>query len=392
MFVAALLPCVLFALSLTEYEVDQSSAQVFSTGLNYHFGMTSGNVVSHFGNASVNFEKFQAKLPSSYNLNFFGNLSANFLTGEDQADTTDTTTDNTQQVTYQIQWETKVNKYFISGKDFLGFAKLDGDVLTSYDYPATRATVGIGYGRFVSATPLARALRIEDKMLIQGVLLDSLSLGTLMQLARKLAPEARRIYKEKHYYWEREYYKSLERILNKSNLLHNGELGSAGSLVISDVLDEYISPRYYGYEVELGVGFDLLPAYKVDGWAAFGSLGFDFARPLGFRAQLIEKANVRLPFTGGKLGQEIHGSLLLSVLYEVGSVLDIIATYQLNADNRRLEEGGNYELVIHNQLIGTFDYLVVDQLVMSNSLTLNQSTDASGLSAEISSKISFRFF
>jgi len=390
MVAVVLFPCVLLALRLTDYDVDQSSDQVLSTGFNYHLGMTGGDVVSNFGNAALNFERFQATLPSSYNLNLFGNLSANFEQDTLTPDTLDT--DTTQQINYQIQWEAKYNKYLISGKDFLAFAKLEGDVLTGYDYPATQAIIGLGYGRFVSATPLARALRIEERMLAQGVLLDSLNLGTLMSFARELAPEAKRTYKERYYYWEREYYKSLESILNKSNLLHNAELGSAGSLIITDVLDEYISTRYYGYEVNLGVGYDLLPAYKATGRAAFASLAFDFAHPLGFRNQLIEKTNLRLPFTGQKFGKELHGSLLLSVLYEVNSMIDLVGTYQLNVDRTRPEEAEDYSFVIHNQLTGTFDYLIVDHLVMSNTLALNHSTRVKGLSAEISSKISFRFF
>lgn len=385
-----LLPCLLLALELTDYDVDQSSAQVLSTGFNYHFGMTGGEVVSHFGNVSLNFEKFRATLPSSYNINLFGNLSVNFE--EDTSDSDTSGTDSTRQISYQSQWETKYNKYFISGKDFLAFAKLEGDVLSNYDYPATQAIIGLGYGRFVSATPLVRALRIEEGMIAQSVLLDSLPLGTLMSLARELAPEARRTYKERHYYWEREYYKSLESILRNSNLLHDGKLGSTGSLIISDVLEQYISPRYYGYEVNVGLGYDLLPAYKADGRAAFASLAFDFAHPLGFRSQLIEKSNLRLPFTGEKFGKEIHGSLLLSVLYEVSSVVDIVGTYQLNVDRTRPEEAEDYSFALHNQLTGRFDYLIVDHLVMSHTVVLTHSTRVKGLSAEISSRISFRFF
>jgi hypothetical protein len=385
---AVFLPYILLAVSLTEYKADESSTQVLLTGFNYHFGMTGGEAVSNFGNLSLNFERFKGKPPSSFNMNLFGNLSANFL--EEEQDTSDTST--IKQFNYQIQWETKYNKYLVSGKDFFAFAKLEGDILTHYDYPATQAIVGVGYGRFFSATPLARALRIEEMMLNQGVLLDSLPLGTLMSFAKELAPEAREIYKQKHYYWEKEYYKALERILNESNILHDRELGSDGSLIISDVLDEYISPRYHGYEVNLGVGYDLFPAYKADGRSLFANLGFDFARPIGFRIQFIEKSNLRLPLTGGKLGNEIHASLLLSALYEVSSVLDIIATYQLNADRIRPEGAGGYDFVVHNQLSGRLDYLIVDHLVMSNSVTLNQSSQAPGLAAEISSRISFRFF
>jgi hypothetical protein len=388
--VLVLLPCLLLALKLTEYDVDQSSAQVLSTGFNYHFGMTGGDVVSNFGNVSLNFERFRATLPSSYNVNLFGNLSVNFE--QDTLDSDTSATDSTRQISYQSQWETKYNKYFISGKDFLAFAKLEGDVLSSYDYPATQAIIGLGYGRFVSATPLVRALRIEEGMLAQGVLLDSLPLGTLMSFARELAPEARRTYKERHYYWEREYYKSLESILRNSNLLHDGELGSAGSLIISDVLEQYISPRYYGYEVNAGLGYDLLPAYKADGRAAFASLSFDYAQPIGFRSQFIGKSNLRLPFTEQRFGKEIHSSLLLLLLYELNSTIDLLGTYQLSLDRIRSEESGNYGFEPTHQLTGTFDYLIVDHLVMSNSLTLNHSSQVDGLSAEISSKISFRFF
>lgn len=385
--VLVVLPCMLLAVKLTDYKVEQSSAQVLSTGLNYHLGMTEGEVVSHFGNLSLNFERFQATLPWSYSLNFFGNVNGNFLPSADT-----TAPDTTQRFSYQIQWDAKYNKYLVEGKNLLAFAQLQGDALTWYDYPATRVIIGVGFGRFTSATPLAAALRIERRMMAEGVLLDSLPIGPLMSFAREMAPEAKKKYKEKYYYWEREYYSALEQILNESNLLNNGQLGSAGSLIIKDVLDEYISPRYHGYEVNLGVGYDLLPAYQASGRAAFAALAFNYALPIGFRTQFIEKFNLRLPFTGGKLGNEIHGNLLLSLLYEVGSTFDVVGTYQLSMDRTRFTQGGDYELVVNNQLAGSLSYLLVDHLVMTNTVTLIHSTQAQGLSAEVSSTINFRFF
>lgn len=394
--VMGIIPSLVLALSLTDYEADQSSAMVFYTGLNYHFKSTEGNTVINSGDLTLNFERFQATLPWSYNLSFIGTFNANFITAEsDTADTTgsDTTgTSGSSGFEYQGQWEAKYNKYFISGKDFLGFARLDGDMATSYDNPAARATVGVGFGRFTNATSLAQALRIEERMLAENLLIDSLPLGILLGFARHLAPETRKDYKDRYYYWEREYYAEIERLLAESNLLENSELGSAGSLIIDDVLDEFISPRYYGYEVNLGVGYDLIPAYTADGRAAFASLAFNYARPLGFRTQLIEKSGLRLPFTSGKFGKEIHGSLLVSLTYEVGSTLDLIGTYQLKLDNILDESGTDYQLVAQNQLSGTFAYLIVDRLVMSNTLTLNHSTQAEGLSTELNSSISFRFF
>jgi hypothetical protein len=124
----------------------------------------------------------------------------------------------------------------------------------------------------------------------------------------------------------------------------------------------------------------------------FAILGFEFARPVGFRIQFIEKSNLRLPLTGGKLGNEIHAGLLLSALYEVSSAVDIMCTYQLNADRIRPEGAGSYDFILHNQVSGIVDFLIAEHLVMSNSVTLNQSSQARGLAAEVSSKISFRFF
>ncbi len=382
--IIGLIPITLLAVDLTEYKADRSNAQVFLTGFNYHLGMTEGKVVSHFGNLSLNFERFQATSPSSYNISFNGNLSGNFV-----VDTADTAA---KRLTYQIKWGAKYNKYLLSGKNLFGFAKLDGDALTNYDYPATRATIGIGFGKFTSATPLARALRIEEEMLGRGVLIDSLSTGMLMRFAQELSVEKRNEYKEKHYYWEKEYYSALERILKESSLLHNSTLGSDGSLIIKDVLDEYISPRYYGYEGYLGVGYDLFPAYKATGRAAFATLGFDYARPLGNRAQLVEKSNIRIPFTGGKLGKELYSSLLLSLLYEINSNIDLMGTYQLNLDRTKIQENEDYKIVLNNQLTGTLSIVVVEHLIISNTLTINHSTQASGLSAEVSSTISYRIF
>jgi hypothetical protein len=388
------IPCLLLALNLTDYEVDQSSAQSLSAGLNYHFGMTSGEIVSHFLNLSLNFEMFKAKLPSSFSMNVFGNLNGNFLPQDEDTISTDST--ETSPVNYQMQWEAKYNKYFKPGKDFLMFGKLDGDILTNYDYPATRATIGIGFGRFVNATPLARALRIEEEMLGNGVLIENLPFGTLLSFAKELSPETRKRFQEEHYYWEKEYYSALESILRESNVLQGADLGSKGSLIIQDVLDEYISPRYYGYEFNLGVGYDLFPAYRDWDRTAFASVSFDYARPLGFKTQFIEKSNIRLPFTGGKLGKEFHGKLLLSLAYEFSSTIDVLGTYQLNLT--KPEEGDG--LITSNQFSGTFAYIIVDRLVLSNTLSVNHASEGSAsgssfadnLSAEFLTTLSFRFF
>lgn len=387
------IPALLGALNLRDYKVDKSSTQLLSTGFNYHFGMTAGEVVSNFGNLSVNFERFQARLPSSYVINLFGNVNGNFMDSSEDTFYTDTVPpDTSKQINYHVQWEAKYFKYLVREKDYFAFGKLDGDAATTYDYPATRVTAGFGYGRFVNSTPLARALRIEEEMMDKGVLLDSLPLGTLLDFAKALALETRKEYRERYYHWEREYFLMLEEILNRSNLLHNADLGSAGSLVIQDVLEEYISPRYYGYEVNAGVGYDLLPAYQADGRSIFASLAFNSATPLGFKTQFIEKASLRIPFTGRKFGKEMHSSLLLSLSYELAAQIDVIGTYQLKLDRIRSDESNDYSMVVHNQFNGTFAYLIVDHLVMSNTLTLSHSTQSEGLSAEVSSAISFRFF
>lgn len=383
--VLATIPVFLFGIELTEYKVPQSTGQVLSTGLNYHLMINAGDMVAHTGNFSLNFERFQATLPWSYNLNFYGSLNGNFLPDTNASD-------STKQVNYQVQWQGKYNRYIISGKNLLAFGKLDGDIATSYDLPATRATIGIGIGRFTNSTPLVRALRIEDEMLKQGVLVDSLPTGTLLKFAGELSSEVVKTYKEKYYYWEKEYYSSIERILKESNYLKNSELGSAGSLIVKDILAEYMSPRYYGYEANLGVGYDLLPAYNDPGRAAFASLSFDFARPLGLKSQFIEKSNLRLPFTGGRFGQEIHGSLLASISYELNSVVDLIGTYQLKADRIKTAADSTYSFVLQNQVNGTVAVVLVDRLVMLNTLTIGHSTAEQGLSAEFSSSISFRFF
>lgn len=379
-----LLPVVVLAVDLTTYETDRSQYQVISTGLNYQLNITEGQVNSHIGKLSLNFERFQTTPSWSYALNFFGNITGNFETDTAGTDTTDI-------FDYLIQWDAKYNLFFGSGNDFFGFGKLEGEALTAYDYPATRAIIGVGYGRFTAATPLARAVRIQDEMLEQGVLLDILPHGPLMSFANELSPEVMQEYKDKYYYWEREYYKGLERILNESGLLASSQLGSAGSLIVSDVLDEYISPRYHGYEINLGVGYDLFPAYEADGRSAFASLNFEYARPIAVRSQFVGKTNLRLPFTEGKFGKEIHGGLFLSMLYEVGSTLDLIGSYKLNIDRTRTGPGNQYSVEINNRITGTFDYLIVDHLVMSNTVSINHSS-RTDLSADVSSTINYRFF
>ncbi len=375
-------------ISLRDYKVPVSSARSsFVSGMLYLQDREDSIPIGGVGTFAFDFNKFYSSLPFAYDITFHLRTDAQYPERFEINDTTMREDTFSTHSVYTVQLSGQMNKYLFKGKDFFGFTKLDYTQQTVYYQPDIEIIGGFGIGRFINATPLARAIRIEEELKKEGVLVGDIPYGVLLKFAKHLAPEVQKKYQEEFYYWEREYYATLEEILKSSGVLKNQELGSTGTLVINDIMNEFIAERYYGTEFALGIGYEISnPAQYDTIHDVFIEFAEKFATPLDIKSQFIQSFSLQFPFTGGKLGNELSSSFMIKFSYEVSNKIDFVGAYYLNATIQR--EGGR----IYHEHEGdiTFIYTIINRLDLTNTISVRRPSGIERFDWEFRTELKYR--
>jgi hypothetical protein len=365
------------AISMTDYQVPVSRATSAFGGFQYNYAFKDSTTADN-GNLFLNFNQFFSSLPTGYSLGFDGIVNRDGLAprGRDK-------------YSYNASAFAQGNKYLREDSNLFGFGRLDGAGATAYDRPALALTVGVGYGRFINATPLARALRAEEELLKEKVLTGVIPDKVVLDVAKRMAPEVIARYGQEYDYWERYYYGDLEKEFQKSGKLRDNELGSVGTLVIRDVLREFISDRYYGYEFSAGMGYDLQTSLRDQERRAFIEGNANVAYPINLRSQFVEFLRLRSPLTDGKFGREVHLSFKPTYSYEISDALDLVASYVLAADRADVE-GERSSVRFGHQLMITAAYFIANRIDFTSSLNFSKPHDIHKVATQFSSGLTYR--
>jgi hypothetical protein len=116
--------------------------------------------------------------------------------------------------------------------------------------PMLDVTAGVGVGRFRDVTPLAQAIRVQNALLDEGMLLAPLEDQVLHEVAQtlgepSLSPAERLV--------------AAEELLLATGLLREGALGAQGLLEIERVVDDPGEGRLCGWDAQGRIGVALRP-------------------------------------------------------------------------------------------------------------------------------------
>ena len=150
-------------------------------------------------------------------------------------------------------WGTGSFKRFIRGDYFVLGA---GDVNASLAVPQTSSeqlelpidfdtTAGGGVGRFRDVTPLAKAIRIQNTFLDEGVLLGPFTDEKLQEIARTLSDQD---------YSLAERIQQLETAIEETGLTAEGNLGARALLELEGIIESQSEARLCGWELQASVG------------------------------------------------------------------------------------------------------------------------------------------
>ncbi len=149
--------------SIREYTVPVSAVQNLRADFNFNYAASGSDVTGRNGRLGFTYKRFKEALSFAYSVDALGSGALSRDAGSSR--------DTTQ---YATSASTRLKKYFLWGTAIFGFSDASLDYDKGFDRPATSVTLGVGDGRFIDATSLARAVRVEEFLLREQAITDHL--------------------------------------------------------------------------------------------------------------------------------------------------------------------------------------------------------------------------
>jgi hypothetical protein len=241
---------------------------------------------------------------------------------------------STDDLTYRSNFVSRAKKYLKKGSRFFLFGDYRFQHSDAFDRPDMDATPGIGYGRFISATPLAKAARIEEFLLKEQAISRQLPGPDLVRLGHVIQREGE--FKERYGSTYRKWwFEEMERVIVAAGAAPRG-IGAGGILRINEILfEQRVNERYYGWEATVGSNFQVTTPLSGQSRRDPGiALGVRYARPLGWKHQVSGQVDVSSPFTG-QIGRIYKAGTTQDYVYEVSNRVDFILRNALYVEARR---------------------------------------------------------
>jgi len=241
------------------------------------------------------------------------------------------------------------SKYFSNDKGFFGNAALNsryttvknefieyGD--TSFNRPELNLFAGLGYGRQVNATPLAKAINIDEELRRSRVTSKYLPKSTMLNISRIIDKESEYRAKYKQIY-KAKMIEDIQKEVSASGVADPTLMNSLGYFRINNVLfDNYegnvnysfTNPRYYGGDVRLGVEFQVLTRNEIlETPNPFLSLRARYGYPIGLNHQVYASVALRTPFDS-TFGKAWEGDSRIEYWYNMTNRVRFFTNYTLS--------------------------------------------------------------
>lgn len=317
-------------ISVTDYQVPVSTADRLFVDFSMNHAAIGSTATTSTGSIGSVYNRFYDSLPFGYSIDIIGSglIDRNI---EEHAYKKD----------YHLDADARVKKYLLqnheSFKNVFGSVRANSNMRREYDQPATAVTVGVGYGRFIEATALAKAVRIESFLIREGELKDNLSKAAMLEISKIINRE--REYEDRYgETYEKEWYDDMEAVMRESGLLKGDALGAVGILRIEEVLErEHIADRFYGWDVTLGSKFDFSRPFIGENRPPVNlDVSASYARPITWRWQVSERISINTPFDG--MGKAFSSSLSSDISFELSNRVDLRLRHLIRLEKPEAED------------------------------------------------------
>ena len=294
---------------------------------------TEGKEVIHEdGKVGLVYRKFYSSLPFAYFIDALS--SASYL----REFSFDSSGDSSERIwTYEANLDIQVQKYFRETHKFFYFVSPEILMRKDFDRPQTDVILGLGYGRFINATALRKAVRIEDFLFEEGVISDFLPKDTMIALGQIIEKEGeyRNLYGGRSYqqYW----YEDMSSEINKTGLVTGGgNIGPIGILRMREVLtQETISDRFFGWDVNAGIQYQLQTRDKnVERPPPALAVNMRYSRPISWQIQVNTDFKLDTPFNDD-FRREYNVRQNVEFIYEITNRIAFVSSNTLHINKKR---------------------------------------------------------
>lgn len=345
---------------VTDYQEATSAYEdAFFTG---NFDLNSGNQeqTSYNLDLTVDYEKVFSSPNRNTKLDFLGSGSR-----KKGSNSGDSTTSN-----YQALGSATIDNYFVpDSKGRFWFGKAEVGVKKGQKDPFSKVTAGLGYGRIINVTPMARSIRVIQELRKRGSLTGDPANAVYQSVANVIAREDE--YRSKHGSADYEQYwvEDIEKALKESGQVKGGgDLGARAILKSYDVLvNERISTRKSGWLVRGGLGAVLTDFDGENGKPAL-ELGGEYHRPLSNQTQFSNEAILTATVDDGDDGYVFNNAL--SLTHELTDRVDWENNWTLNHNKSDASND-----ITTNTVQSTFRYYLTNQLDLNLTAKLTDLED-----------------
>ncbi|WP_305425793.1 DUF481 domain-containing protein [Photobacterium leiognathi] len=352
--VGMLVSSVSYADTISMFDYEDATSAYEDAYLDAQFDLRSGNQDQTSYNAvmSANYDRVFSSANRNTRIDFTGD--GTISQGPNANDE--------RKETYQALASLITDMYFApTVNDFFWYGKAEVGAQTDMVDPFTKLTVGLGYGRVVNATPMAKAIRVVEALQERGLLRGNVSRETYQDVAQVIAKEPmyRSRYGSADYaeYWVEDIGKAL-----------GDNLGARGAIKSYDVLvNERISTRKYSWLVRAGVGA-VLTNYDGSDTKPALEVGAEYHYPINSQTQFSNEAILTAILDDGDNG--FNASNNMSLTYELRDNIDWENAWLLTyAASDKTED------LMTNSLRSTFRYYVSNSISLSLSAGVSKTED-----------------
>ncbi len=182
-------------------------------------------------------------------------------------------------------------KYFLSSnRPFFGFAGIDGRISSSYQRIGLEIKAGLGYGRFVDVTALAKAMRITADLLEREIISENLTEAEITSIAYEISNLPLTYHNS-----TTELVGVIQEIIERTSLIKNWGMEKEDVQRITSIIEDETSVRYCGGDIKLGLGYEISdPLGESNDFLIAASLNYAFtATPW---IQFLAQASISGPY------------------------------------------------------------------------------------------------
>jgi hypothetical protein len=270
-----------------------------------------------------------------------------------------------------IAAEAEFRKYV--KEDGLVFFAMAGNADWNYRYKHVDSWVGgsVGMGRFIIATALAKALRIEEFLIKEAILAVHLPNEVMLELAsiidRKY--EYQRRYGDTYMVW---WFADMDKAIIASGLIPSMSVGPVGMLRMREVIErETVRPRMYGWQIETGAGIKFSKAYEGRTIGTQPFISATYGLPIGLKSQLYLYGRAYAQ-PDERIGEMFNLYVKLTFSHELSNCIDFMLseTYR-HRKNESQASSPTQTTLRKNALKADFIFYLENKIALTTYAQLN---------------------